>query len=125
MILKNKYTILTAFVIIYLSLAGSQTFGTGAFINIPYIDKIGHFVLYFVLMAIIILEHRNYFRDTRHLLLIALVPICFGVIMEFCQMLLTSDRKGEVLDAIFDCAGIGSALYIWMVYKPYNRDQIK
>ena len=125
MILKNKFTILTALVIIYLSLAGSQTFGTGAFINIPYIDKIGHFVLYFVLMAVIILEHRNYFRDTRHLLLIALVPISFGVLMEFCQMLLTSDRKGEVLDAIFDCAGIGSALYIWMVYKPYHRDQIK
>jgi VanZ family protein len=125
MILKNKFTILSALVIIYLSLAGSQTFGTGAFINIPYIDKIGHFVLYFVLMAVIIFEHRNYFRDTRHLLLIALVPICFGVLMEFCQMLLTSDRKGEVLDAIFDCAGVGSALYIWMVYKPYHRDQIK
>jgi VanZ family protein len=125
MILKNKFTILTALVIIYLSLAGSQTFGTGAFINIPYIDKIGHFVLYFVLMAVIIFEHRNYFRDTRHLLLIALVPLCFGVLMEFCQMLFTSDRKGEVLDAIFDCAGIGSALYIWMVFKPYHRDQIR
>jgi len=125
MILKNKFTILTTLVIIYLSLAGSQTFGAGAFINIPYIDKIGHFVLYFVLMAVIIFEHRNYFRDTRHLLLIALVPICFGVLMEFFQMLLTSDRQGEILDAIFDCAGIGSALYIWLVYKPYHRDQIK
>jgi VanZ family protein len=125
MILKNKFTILTALVIIYLSLAGSQTFGTGAFINIPYVDKIGHFGLYFVLMAVIIFEHRNYFRDTRHLLLIALLPICFGVLMEFCQMLLTSDRKGEVLDAIFDCAGIGSVLYLWMIYKPYYRDQIK
>ncbi len=125
MIRKNKFTILTALLIVYLSLAGSQTFGSGAFINIPYIDKIGHFVLYFVLMAVIILEHRNYFRDTRHLLLIALVPICFGVAMEFIQMLLTSDRRGEVLDAIFDCAGVATALYIWMIYKPYFRDQVK
>jgi len=125
MIRKNKFTILTTLLIVYLSLAGSQTFGSGAFINIPYIDKIGHFVLYFVLMAVIIFEHRNYFRDTRHLLLIALVPICFGVTMEFFQMLLTSDRRGEVLDAIFDCAGVATALYIWMIYKPYFRDQVK
>lgn len=125
MIRKNKFTILTTLLIVYLSLAGSQTFGSGAFINIPYIDKIGHFVLYFVLMAVIIFEHRNYFRDTRHLLLIALVPICFGVAMEFFQMLLTSDRRGEVLDAIFDCAGVATALYIWMIYKPYFRDQVK
>jgi VanZ family protein len=125
MLQKNKFTILTAIVILYLSLAGSQTFGSRAFINIPYIDKIGHFCLYFLLMAVIILEHRHYFRDTRHLLLIALVPLCFGILMEFFQMLLTSDRRGEVLDAIFDCAGIAAALYIWMIYKPYYRDQVK
>ncbi len=125
MIRKNKFTILTTVLIVYLSLAGSQTFGAGGFLNIPYIDKIGHFGLYFILMAVIIFEHRKYFRDTRHLLLIALVPIFFGVLMEFFQMLLTSDRKGEVLDAIFDCAGIGSALYLWMIYKPYFRDQVK
>jgi hypothetical protein len=40
-------------------------------------------------------------------------------------MLLTSDRRAEVLDAIFDCAGIAIALYIWMIYKPYYRDQVK
>lgn len=125
MILRNKFTILTSLMIFYLSLAGSQTFGSGAFINIPYIDKIGHFCLYFGLMAVIILEHRKYFRDTRHLLLISLIPVGLGVVMEFFQMLLTSDRRGEVLDAIFNCAGIATALYIWMVYKPYYRDQIK
>ena len=125
MIRRNKFTILTTLMIFYLSLAGSQTFGSGAFINIPYIDKIGHFGLYFILMGVIIVEHRKYFRDTRHLLLIALIPVCLGVVMEFFQLLLTSDRRGEVLDAIFNCAGIATALYLWMVYKPYYRDQIK
>ena len=125
MILRNKFTLLTTLLISYLSLAGSQTFGSGGFINIPYVDKIGHFGLYFVLMAVIILEHRKYFRDTRRLLLIALLPICLGVSMELFQMLLTSDRRAEVLDAFFDCAGIATALYIWMIYKPYYRDQVK
>jgi len=125
MIIRNKFTILTTLLIFYLSLAGSQTFGSGGFINIPYVDKIGHFGLYFVLMAVIILEHRKYFRDTRHLLLIALLPISLGIALEFFQMLLTSDRRAEVLDAIFDCAGIATALYLWMIYMPYYRDQVK
>jgi VanZ family protein len=125
MILKNKFTILTTLLIIYLSLAGSQTFGSGGFINIPYIDKIGHFGLYFILMAIIIFEHRNYFKDTRHLLLIALIPLCFGIFMEFMQMLLTSDRQGEFLDALADAAGIMASLYLWLLIKPYYREQIK
>jgi VanZ family protein len=125
MILKNKFTILTTLVIVYLSLAGSQTFGPTGFINISYIDKIGHFCLYFFLMAVIIFEHRNSFRDTRHLLLVALIPFFFGILMEFSQMLLTSDRQGEILDAISNAAGITIAIYIWLVIKPYHREEIK
>lgn len=125
MIRKNKFTILTALIIVYLSLAGSQTFGSGGFINIPYIDKIGHFGLYFIMMAVIILEHKNRFKDTRHLLFVALVPFFFGILMEFMQMLLTSDRRGEILDALADSAGIVAAVYLWLVYKPYYREQFK
>jgi VanZ family protein len=125
MIRKNKFTILTTLLIIYLSLAGSQTFGSGAFINVPYVDKMGHFGLYFILMAVIILEHRNRFRDTRHLLLIALIPFSFGILMELMQMALTSDRRGEILDALADSAGIVAALYLWLVFKPYYRDPFK
>jgi VanZ family protein len=125
MIRKNKFTLLTAVVIIYLSLSGSQTFGSGSFINIPYIDKIGHFGFYFLLMAVIILEHKSSFRDTRHLLLVSLLPLAFGICMEFMQILLTSDRKGEFLDALSDCAGIMAATFLWLVYKPYYRDPVK
>jgi VanZ family protein len=121
MIRKNKFTILTALIILYLSLAGTQTFGQGAFLNIPYIDKIGHFSLYFILMAVIILEHQNSLLDTRYLLLIALIPFCFGVLIEFLQMTITSDRKGEILDAASNSAGITSALFLWLFIKPYRR----
>jgi VanZ family protein len=121
---KNIFTIITAIVILYLSLAGSQTFGRSAFINIPYIDKIGHFCLYFILMAVIILEHRNSFKNTRQLLLIALIPLCFGILMEFLQMAITSDRKGEILDAASNSAGIAIALFLWLIIKPYHKEEI-
>ena len=125
MIKKNIFTITTSLIILYLSLAGSLTINRINFINVSYIDKIGHFGLYFILMSVIILEHRNSFRNTRQLLLIALIPFSFGIAMEFMQLYFTSDRKGEILDAISNCAGITLALYLWLVFKPYYKENIR
>ena len=125
MIKKNIFTIITSLIILYLSLAGSNIFGRGGFINIPYIDKIGHFCLYFILMAVIIIEHKNSFRNTRQLLLIALIPFFFGTLVEIMQMIITSDRRGEILDALANSAGIISATFLWLIIKPYHREEIK
>lgn len=121
MIKKNIFTILTTLIIIYLSLAGSLTIGQVG--NIPYIDKIGHFGLYFILMAVIILEHKNSFINTRQLILISLIPLFFGTLMELFQMLITSDRRGEILDGLANSAGIVSALLLWLLFKPYYRTE--
>jgi VanZ family protein len=121
MIKKNKFTILTALVIVYLSLAGSLTFGQGGVINIPYIDKIGHFGLYFILMSVIILEHKDSFQNTRQILLVALIPFFFGTLMEFLQMTITTDRKGEILDALSNSIGITVAIFLWLFLKPYYK----
>lgn len=121
MIRKNIFTILTSLIILYLSLAGSLTFSRSAFINIQYIDKIGHFGLYFILMSVIILEHRNSFNNTRQLILIALIPFFFGTLMEILQLLITSDRRGEILDAASNTAGITAALFLWLFIRPYYR----
>jgi VanZ family protein len=125
MIKKNKYTIVTAMVILYLSLAGSITFGQGNILNIPYIDKIGHFGLYFTLMSVIILEHKNLFQNTRQLILVALIPFIFGNLIEILQMTLTTNRKGEILDALANSAGITIALFLWLFVKPYYKQEFK
>ncbi len=121
MIRKNIFTILTSLLIFYLSLAGSSTFGYRGFLNIPYIDKIGHFGLYFILMSVIILEHKKAFVNTRQLILVALIPFFFGTLMELFQLILTSDRKGELLDAAANASGIVSSIFIWLMINPYYR----
>lgn len=121
MIRKNIFTIITSLIIIYFSLAGSLTFSKSAFINIPYIDKLGHFGLYFILMSVIILEHKNSFNNTRQLILIALIPFLFGTLMEILQLLITTDRQGEILDTVSNAAGITAALFLWLFIKPYYR----
>jgi len=121
MIRKNIFTILTSLLIFYLSLAGSSTFGYRGFLNIPYIDKIGHFALYFTLMSVIILEHKKAFVNTRQLILVALIPFFFGTLMELFQLILTSDRSGELLDAAANASGIASSIFIWLIVNPYYR----
>jgi VanZ family protein len=112
-------------VIVYLSLAGSLTFGQGGIINIPYIDKIGHFGLYFILMSVIILEHKDSFQNTRQILLVALIPFFFGTLMEFLQMTITTDRKGEILDALSNSIGITVAMFLWLFFKPYYKQELR
>ena len=62
MIKKNIFSILISLVILYLSLASAKTFEQVRFFDIPYLDKFTHFGLYFLFMAVIILEHKNYFQ---------------------------------------------------------------
>jgi hypothetical protein len=36
-------------------------------------------------------------------------------------MAITSDRKGEILDALANAGGITSALFLWLIIKPYHK----
>ena len=121
MIRNNKFSILISLVIIYLSLANSKTFEHAGLFDIPYLDKMVHFGLYFSFMTVIILEHRNYFDNTRKLILIALIPFIFGSLMEFLQSGITATRKADVLDVMFNSAGIAVAVLLWLFIKPYHH----
>ncbi len=72
-------------------------------------------------MSVIILEHKKAFVNTRQLILVALIPFFFGTLMELFQLILTSDRKGELLDAAANASGIVSSIFIWLMINPYYR----
>lgn len=125
MIRKNIISILLALVILYLSLASAPSFDTKGIFNIPYADKYAHFGLYFLFMAAIIAEHRTLFRNTRQIILTAFIPFIFGIMIEFLQSGLTLTRKGDILDVIFNSCGIASAVFIWLLIKPYQLRETK
>jgi VanZ family protein len=108
MIKRNKFSILISLVILYLSLANAETFESTGLFDIPYLDKFTHFGLYFFFMAVIILEHKDF----------------FGGLMELFQSV-TPDRKADILDIMFNSAGTATAVCIWLFYKPYYKDQIR
>jgi VanZ family protein len=123
MIRKNKFSIIFSLVILYLSLANAKTFESAGLFDIPYLDKFVHFGLYFLFMAVIILEHNNSFTNTRQLIVIALIPVLFGGLIELCQGGFTTTRKADVLDFMFNTAGTATAVCIWLFYKPYYNKE--
>lgn len=118
MIKKNFFSILLAVIILYLSLASSQTFNKVSIFNIPFFDKIVHFGMYFVLMSVIILENRHSIKSNRQLILTALIPLFYGILMEIFQAVLTTTRNGSIYDLFFNSAGIVVSLLLWRLIKP-------
>lgn len=125
MIRKNKFTIIISAVILYLSLANARTFEKAGLFDVPYLDKLVHAGLYFVFTGTLVFEHRNFFRNTRQLLLISLIPFAFGVLMEVLQADFTTTRTGDILDVLANSAGIIGAVFLWLIITPYYREKLK
>jgi VanZ family protein len=114
MIKNNIFTILVAMIIMYLSLASSHTFDSVTIFNsVPNFDKFVHVGMYFGLMSVIILEHRNSIKNVRQLFLVGLIPFFYGILIEILQATLTTTRTGSVFDALADCIGILISIFVW------------
>jgi VanZ family protein len=125
MVKKNILSILVAIIILYLSLASSDTFNKVPIFNIRFLDKIVHFCMYFGFMSVIIFENRKTIRNNKHLILIANIPLFYGILMEILQTALTNSRSGSIYDAISDLAGILVSVLIWLWIRPFTMKAIR
>lgn len=125
MVKRNIFSILVVLIIMYLSLANSDTFEEVSFFNIPYLDKIMHFVMYFGLMSVIIFENRKTIKSKGSLFLIALIPFFYGILMEILQSTLTASRFASFYDVLFNSAGILVSLLLWLWIKPLIKETIR
>jgi hypothetical protein len=118
MIKKNIFTILVALIILYLSLANSDTFENIPLVDLPDFDKVVHLGMYFVLMSVIIYENRKTIKSTPGLFLTGLIPLSYGILMEILQATLTVTRSGSVFDALADAVGVILSILLWLWIKP-------
>ena len=125
MIKNNLFTILISIIIVYLSFANASSFQGADLFNIPYLDKIVHFGLYFLLMLVITIEHRKSLSTTRILIFIGLIPVIFGSLIELLQSGLTTTRKADMLDIVSNSAGVICAIMLWILIKPYSLEKIR
>jgi VanZ family protein len=117
MIKKNIFTILVALIIMYLSLANSDTFDKIPLVDVPDFDKVVHLVMYFSLMSVIILENRKTIKKPLSLFLIGIIPFLYGILMEILQATITISRSGSFYDALADAAGVLLSILVWLLIK--------
>lgn len=124
MVKKNILSIITALVILYLSLAPSDTFDKVSVFNFPNADKIVHLCMYFGLTIVLLFENRSTVKNNRSLFLLAIIPFTYGVLIEFLQSWFTLTRHGEFFDAVFDLIGVLIALFTWRLFQSVNKRKI-
>jgi VanZ family protein len=125
MIRKNKFSILVSILLLYLSLTNSEKFEKVQLTGFPNFDKIVHFGMYFILMSVIIIEHRKNLRNPMNLFLLALIPLAYGILMEILQLTLTSTRSGDFYDALSDAAGVIASVLLWLLIKPVIKEPVR
>jgi VanZ family protein len=118
---KNILSLITALIILYLSLAPSDTFNKISVFNLPFIDKIVHMCMYYGLTIVLIYENRSVAKKTKNLFLLSIIPFVYGILIEFLQSWLTTTRQGEFFDALFDLIGILLAIISWRFFFYLSR----
>lgn len=93
----------------------------GRMLEIPYVDKIGHFAMYAFFSAILLLDSGRWQDSANFHYLVLLVPVIFGALMEIMQMTLTTTRKAEVLDLAADIGGVAAGILLAFIAKRILR----
>jgi len=73
-------------------------------------DKVIHFGAYFLLALSWFLTFRNKYKLFINYLIIALAVFVYGIIIEVCQMVLTTYREADVYDMLANLGGVLAAL---------------
>lgn len=125
MIKKNLFSIFVALIILYLSLASSDSFNNVPFSDIPNLDKIVHFGMYFGFMSAIIFDNRKTIKSNKQVLLLALIPFFYGILMEIFQALLTVSRFASIYDVLANLTGVVISILVWLLVKPLVKGFVK
>lgn len=116
--IKQYYkSILVGLLILWLSLSGSRSLVPGRMLNIPYIDKMGHFAMYGFFSAMLLLDSCRWQTRLRFNYIILLIPVLFGALVEIMQMTLTKSRRAEILDLIANIGGVLAGVVLAHIVK--------
>jgi len=109
--IKRYYrSVLIGSLILWLSLSGGQSLIPGDFLTIPYVDKIGHFLMYALFSGMLLLDSCLWQSDRSVRYVVLVIPLAFGALMEVLQFLVTKSRKAEALDLAADILGMGAGV---------------
>jgi VanZ family protein len=117
MIKNNFRSAVIAIIIFIMSITESNNLKAPRFLDIPNLDKIVHFGMYFTFMFVLVYENRKKISKKTNVFLIGFIPFTYGILMECCQYLFTKTRTADMLDVLFNTLGILMAIGLWKYLK--------
>lgn len=92
-------------------------------VEINNIDKLVHFTFYFgfIILWYLYLNSNSKNTNSKMPLILFFVSIIFGIIIELLQQIVTTSRKGDILDVISNCIGAFTALIVIFFIQFYSN----
>lgn len=91
-------------------------FPTGPFLNIPYFDKVIHFILFFVLCLFLFRPFKK--LNTSYYLWATLFSVGLSALLEMIQHIVSSSRTSDIYDFLSNTTGVlASALFFKLIVE--------
>lgn len=119
--MERKYligAIIWTVLITFLSLKSESPVSVS--IKIPHVDKIVHFVFYFVF--VFLWSKATETKQQLNLFTIVLIAIIYGIIIEALQGLVTETRNADILDIVANSIG---ALLAMLLLRGFKNKTLK
>lgn len=103
-----------------LCLVSTDSLGEVNNFELPYKDKYGHFVFYFIftLLWFAYLKYRGRSSNKRMILYAVLAAFIYGSLMELSQNFFTEGREADIWDVVFNMLGsFAAVLLIRLIQK--------
>lgn len=127
MLKKNRYTLLFISWVIVITMLSLFSFSDmnldAGNLNVPYADKITHFIFYMVFGFVGCLSFRERTKGSLGLSkttkIVVGLAIVYGIIIEVLQYMVTTDRMAEIGDFLANTLGAftGIGLIMWVFSK--------
>lgn len=116
-------TLIISLLITFLSLANFNDLSTPTVLLFPGADKMVHFIMYFTLSLVFMLEcyYKSLVQPKKtKLILINLIPLLMSITFELIQEYLTTSRTGSFYDELFNILGILVAILTFYFIKSWK-----
>lgn len=117
---------LISLIILYGSITSGENLNKISLLHFPYMDKVIHMLLYFILSITILASFiRSGKRSkTDHMIITFVWVISYGMLMEVLQFYLTKTRSAEILDILANTTGCIFAILLYSYLRKTRWQKI-
>ena len=115
--IRYKFTILLAILIVLLSLVPSSSMPSSRIFNIPYLDKLVHFAMYASIGFVALMESRCLKSCQLFHLILVLLIFLMSAVIEVLQATVVATRAAEWYDLFANISGLVAGYVAYRILR--------